>query len=62
MSTQIKRKPLLLEEKLEISNDFNKNNLTVTELVKKYNRPQSTVSTILKADNQEKIKNLYEII
>ncbi|RNA02047.1 hypothetical protein BpHYR1_004075 [Brachionus plicatilis] len=60
MSTQIKRKPLSLEEKLEISNDFNKNNLTVTELVKKYNRPQSTVSSILKAENQEKIKNLYE--
>ncbi|RNA01194.1 tigger transposable element-derived 4, partial [Brachionus plicatilis] len=60
MSTQIKRKPLSLVEKLEISNDFNKNNLTVTELVKKYNRPQSTVSSILKAENQEKIKNLYE--
>ncbi|RNA21417.1 hypothetical protein BpHYR1_006065 [Brachionus plicatilis] len=60
MSTQIKRKPLSLEEKLEISNDFNKNNLTVTKLVKKYNRPQSTVSSILKAENQEKIKNLYE--
>ncbi|RNA00168.1 tigger transposable element-derived 6-like [Brachionus plicatilis] len=60
MSTQIKRKPLSLEEKLEISNDFNKNNLTVIELVKKYNTPQSTVSSILKAENQEKIKNLYE--
>ncbi|RNA24248.1 hypothetical protein BpHYR1_040430 [Brachionus plicatilis] len=48
------------KEKLEISNDYNKNNLTVTELMKKYNRPQRTVSSILKAENQEKIKNLYE--
>lgn len=58
MSTQIKKKNLSLEEKLEILNDFKKNNLTVTELLKKYNRPQSTVSSILKAENQEKIKNL----
>ncbi|CAF0903433.1 unnamed protein product [Brachionus calyciflorus] len=60
MSSQIKRKPSSLDEKIEILNDFNTNKLTVTQLVKKYNRPQSTVSSVLKAENQEKIKNLYE--
>ncbi|RNA04060.1 tigger transposable element-derived 4 [Brachionus plicatilis] len=54
MSTQIKRKPLSLEEKLEILNDLKKNNLTVTELT------SDSGSSILKAENQEKIKNLYE--
>ena len=52
-----KRKVIDINMKMDIIND-RKNNLSCTELVKKYNLSASTISTIINEKNQEKIKNL----
>ena len=55
-----KRKAFDIEEKLQIIKDFEENKLTVSQLIIKYQRPQSSISSIINKKQKDKILEKYQ--